>query len=101
METAAKKTLLLVKIQMVTLNLYELIDDKVEEEADLDMNDTEKQLDKVCTLTELRLTECQKMIDLLFPVCLLRQGQVVHQGLLYGMDRVMDRQKQSSEGGGP
>lgn len=88
---------------MVTLNLYELIDDKVEEEeeADLDMNDTEKQLDKVCTLTELRLTECQKVIDLLFAVCLLCQGQVVLQGLFYGMGRVMGRQKQSSEGRRP
>lgn len=41
---------------MVTLNLYELTDDKVEGEEGVDMNDTEKQLDKVCSLTELRQT---------------------------------------------
>lgn len=56
LETAAKKTLVLVKIKMVTLNLYELTDDKVEGEEGVDMNDTEKQLDKVCSLAELRQT---------------------------------------------
>lgn len=37
---------------MATLNLYEMTDDILEEEEAVDMNDTEKQLDKVCTLTE-------------------------------------------------
>lgn len=41
---------------MVTLNLYELTEDKAEEEESVDMNDTEKQLDKVCTLTEPKQT---------------------------------------------
>ncbi|XP_037338019.2 coiled-coil domain-containing protein 42 homolog isoform X2 [Pungitius pungitius] len=43
-ETAAKKTLLLGRIKMATLNLYEMTDDTVEEGY---MNDTEIQLDKV------------------------------------------------------
>lgn len=47
LETVAKKTLMLVKIKLVTLNLYELIRDKMEEEESVNMAETEKQLDKV------------------------------------------------------
>lgn len=47
LETVAKKTLMLVKIKLVTLNLYELIRDKMEEEEFGNMAETEKQLDKV------------------------------------------------------
>lgn len=65
-------------MKAVTHHLYEMTGDKVEGQSGcVDINDTEKQLEKVCTLTELRLTECQKMINLLFPVCLLHQDQVV------------------------
>ncbi|KAM9856167.1 coiled-coil domain-containing protein 42 like-2 [Aulostomus maculatus] len=46
-ETAAKKTLLLGQIKMATLNLYELIGGRVEEEKGVAMNDTETQLDKI------------------------------------------------------
>lgn len=38
---------MLVKIKLITLNLYELIRDKMEEEEFLNMGETEKQLDKV------------------------------------------------------
>lgn len=47
LETVAKKTIMLVKIKLVTLNLYELIKDKIEEEEFMNMAETEKQLDKV------------------------------------------------------
>lgn len=47
LETVAKKTLMLVKIQLVTLNLYELIKDKMEEDQFVNIAETEKQLDKV------------------------------------------------------
>lgn len=56
LETAAKKTLLLVKIKMVTLDLFELTCEHVKGEKDVDINDTEKQLDEVCIVTELRQT---------------------------------------------
>lgn len=52
LETVAKKTLVLVKIKLVTLNLYELIRDKMKEEF-VNMTETEKQLDKVYVPTEL------------------------------------------------
>lgn len=47
METVAKKTIMLVKIKLVTLSLYELIRDKMEEEEFGNMAETEKQLDQV------------------------------------------------------
>lgn len=41
---------MLVKIKLVTLNLYESIKDKIEEEV-VDMAETDTQLDKVLVLT--------------------------------------------------
>lgn len=38
---------MLVKTKLVSLNLYELIKDKIEEEEFVDLAETEKQLDKV------------------------------------------------------
>ncbi|XP_068560080.1 coiled-coil domain-containing protein 42 like-2 [Cebidichthys violaceus] len=46
-ETAAKKTLLLGRIKVATLNLYEMTGGMVEGDAPVNLNDTEKQLDKV------------------------------------------------------
>lgn len=43
---------MLVQIKLVTLNLYELIKDKMEEEKCVDIADTEEQLDKVFVPTE-------------------------------------------------
>lgn len=48
---AAKKTLLLAKVKMGTVNLYERTQGA---EEGLDMNHTEKQLDEVCVLRDLR-----------------------------------------------
>lgn len=52
LETVAKKTLMLVQIKLVTLNLCELIKDKMEEGKCVDIADTEKQLDKVLVPTD-------------------------------------------------
>ncbi|XP_031712552.1 coiled-coil domain-containing protein 42 like-2 [Anarrhichthys ocellatus] len=46
-ETAAKKTLLLARIKVATLNLYEMTGGMVEGDEPVNLNDTEKQLDKV------------------------------------------------------
>lgn len=59
-ETAAMKTLLLGKIKIVTLNLYEMIDDEVKGEEGVDVNDTETQLDKVCALTVQTWTQSNR-----------------------------------------
>lgn len=56
LETAAKKTLLLVKIKMVTLDLFELACEHIKLEKEVDINDTEKQLDEVRNRIGLRLT---------------------------------------------
>lgn len=45
-DTAAKKTLELCQIKMITLNLFETLGGVVEEKG-ININDTEKQLDQV------------------------------------------------------
>ena len=74
------KTLLLGKIKIVTLNLYEMIDDEVKGEEGVDVNDTEMQLDKVCALTEQTWTQTTRATEnLLFPTVSFL-GQDVHPG---------------------
>lgn len=45
---------MLVKTKLVSLNLYELIKDKIEEEEFVDLAETEKQLDKVLVPVQRR-----------------------------------------------
>lgn len=45
---------MLVKTKLVSLNLYELIKDKIEEEEFVDLVETEKQLDKVLVPVQCR-----------------------------------------------
>lgn len=65
---------------MATLNLYEIIDGKLEEEG-VNMNDTEKQLDKVSNLTGIvknRPWQQEMTTVTVSPVSLLDPG--VHPG---------------------
>lgn len=93
LETAAKKTLLLVKIKMVTLDLYELTCEHVKGEKDVDINDTEKQLDEVCILTELRQTARASVNNELniFLIVPFYQGQDVHAGPCCRTDKTISR----------
>lgn len=56
---------MLVKTKCVSLNLYELIKDKIEEEGFVDLAETEKQLDKVLVPVQHRLNA---IISALFDV---------------------------------
>lgn len=55
---------MLVKTKLVSLNLYELIKDKIEEEEIVDMAETEKQLDKVLVSAQCR-PKCMRIGALL------------------------------------
>lgn len=44
---------------MATLNLYEMTGGRVGGEEGVDMNETGKQLEQVCSFTEQTVTSCQ------------------------------------------
>lgn len=102
LETAAKKTLLLVKIKMVTLDLFELACEHIKLEKEVDINDTEKQLDEVGTLMELghRSTALESNeLEILFPGCSLHQGQDVHAGPCCCTDKAVSRKSRKGRKG--
>lgn len=84
---------------MVSLQLYELTDDKAAEES-VKLNDTEKQLEKVGTLTGQRQTTRATQYNQLTITCLLFQGQDVHPELLPRMDTTRDRAQGNRKGTG-